>query len=715
MKFRFLPALALLVLMPVQASAIELAVDLYYPPDFIVVESDLITIEGSVNIAEVYDVEVEINGYKDSIAVRDFVFSEEFYLDPGVNTIRVHDKTRKVFYADGEEEPGPVYKKVYGHYGLSEGCLDCHEVTERGRFVLGSEVGEICTWCHGDMITGTRSVDLESVHQPIRDGRCQLCHEVHLSETPALLKDKTPDCRECHEGTYERLDSERYVHGPLNLGNCRLCHTIHSSTNPALLAEPATSLCVQCHSEVAIREGTPKELMPHTMIPEGKCGTCHRPHSSNHPRMMREASSRICYGCHPESTKSFHEKKGFSIYVCQKCHDLHQPKQEHLIVDNSRFLCLECHEFDPNAAFTHEFMKEGGCFTCHSFHTSPLSEDVATLCQKCHKDLAEKVEIHNGIPVAESRCTLCHRPHLSKKRKLLFSAEHTPFRERDCSACHADTSASLAGEVRSLCVACHDEKDLGAAEAAGERTHPPFAENDCSFCHASHASNEPFMLHEPQIDLCLKCHKDFRRITVMRPKSAHEAALKGECGTCHDPHTSANPAMLDLPMHRICFKCHSDLVTNAGGEEWRFQHKPVVNGKCRLCHNAHSARRENLLKAPMPQGCRPCHSELFGDIRRAGGKKTHKPVKEGKCAACHDIHGSDGAALIAPERQSSLCSSCHGLLTGKHHSHSHSELAGLAGKGRDNTCLYCHDPHASTNKKLLLSNGSKVCINCHKL
>jgi len=201
----------------------------------------------------------------------------------------------------------------------------------------------------------------------------------------------------------------------------------------------------------------------------------------------------------------------------------------------------------------------------------------------------------------------------------------------------------------------------------------------------------------------------------MRPKSAHEAALKGECGNCHDPHTSENSTLLRQPITRVCFECHGDLVANAEGEKWRFPHEPVEKGKCRLCHNAHSARREKLLKTPMPRGCRPCHSELFRGITKAGGKKTHKPVKDGECAACHGIHGSDGENMISPERQSSLCAACHTLLKGKHHSYPSAEIAGMVGKEIKNVCLYCHDPHASTNKQLLFASGSKVCTSCHKL
>jgi predicted CXXCH cytochrome family protein len=588
-------------------------------------------------------------------------------------------------------------------------------VTDEGSFLLDEEVGEVCGWCHGGLLRGGRGKELNSVHGPIEQGKCLSCHDAHLSPVQALLKDDAPACRECHEETFRRLEEERYVHGPLNLGDCRLCHTVHSSAEPSLLVEPATSLCVQCHSEIAVSEGTPEELMPHTMIPEGKCGTCHQPHSSNHPRMMREAASRICYGCHPENTKSFHEKKGFSIYVCQKCHDLHRPKQEHLIVDNSRFLCLECHEFRTDAAFTHEFIREGGCFSCHSYHAAPLSDDIASLCLKCHGAVLEKAGAHGGIPVGESQCTSCHRPHQSNKKSLLYASEHTPFAKRDCAACHEDPSAPLSGAVRGLCVECHDDKDLAAAESAGDNIHPPFGEEDCRFCHSSHTSGEDAMLVDRRLEVCLQCHGDFRRITVLRPRSAHGAVLAGECGECHDPHTSPNKAFLHSGVRTICLGCHEDLLAGADGEGWTVPHEPVAEGKCRLCHNHHSSRRESLLKSPMPRGCRPCHTEFFSRLKNIGSNKTHTPVRKGECAACHDVHGSDSAAFVDVDAGEKTCLSCHDRTGGVHHSYSSEEIAAKAGGGRANFCLYCHKPHASSNRGLLFDNRTKVCVNCHKL
>jgi predicted CXXCH cytochrome family protein len=562
-----------------------------------------------------------------------------------------------------------------------------------------------------------RGKDLKSIHRPVASEKCLDCHTPHLSEKAGLPVEKPPQCKDCHVETFERLEKERYVHGPLNLGDCRLCHTIHSSEEPALLTMSPTVLCTQCHSEIAVRPDTPEELLPHQMIPEGECGRCHFPHSSENPMMMREPSSRICYACHPKKTSSFHEKKGFSIYVCQKCHNLHRPTLPHLIVDNSRSLCLQCHEFRTDAAFTHEFILEGGCFICHTFHEAPLSEDIATICLRCHGDNPRLPEAHGGIAIEESRCTNCHRPHQSDRRNLLFVEEHTPFADRECDSCHEDLAEFLGGPSRELCLNCHDDKDMVSLEEEGMTVHPPAEEEDCSYCHVVHASAEKSNLKTRELDLCLTCHRKLKKVTIMKPKSSHEAVLKGECHRCHEPHASPNKAFLRSPVVDLCSSCHDEIRNGPGGAGWASPHPPVDEGKCRLCHRAHTSRKPSLLRAEMPKGCRPCHQEFFGRLEAARKEKIHKPVREGSCASCHGVHGSDGRALLATGEEASLCSFCHQSPGGGHHLYSQAQLEEKVGTLPEaaGLCRLCHLPHVSMERRLLRSSSEEICQACHEM
>jgi predicted CXXCH cytochrome family protein len=538
-----------------QGQAID--VDLFYPPDLTLVDKPDIPVEGWVRSPDADEVEIVVNDNRPLRAVvRDLVFAEEASLDEGLNTVKVGSTVRRVWLASARARPPEGYQRVYGHFGLNDGCLECHETDGAGGLALAGDREEICVWCHGDLIRGRPGAPWASVHAPVRGGKCLDCHAPHYSVRKGLPAEKAPECITCHSAIAERLKVERFVHGPMNLGDCRLCHTVHSSSQPKLLVRPATALCTDCHSEALPPAGTPDALQPHTMIPDGQCGRCHDPHSSENQRMLRQPAGRLCQGCHEGKTRSFHEEKGFSIYVCAKCHDLHRPTQAHLIIDSSRSLCTTCHDFRREARFTHSFVAEGKCFLCHSFHESPLSGEIATICLGCHRDNPRLPGAHHGIPMERSRCTSCHQPHQANGDKLLRAEEHTPFKERSCEECHRDRAAKIGPVFRPLCTDCHGEKSAAAAAAAAV-IHPAFRDADCSSCHTSHNADSANQLRVPQGQLCLGCHRKMRKALLLTPASAHSAVLEGRCGNCHDPHYSANADLLHKPQTELCLSCHA--------------------------------------------------------------------------------------------------------------------------------------------------------------
>jgi predicted CXXCH cytochrome family protein len=716
---RFVASCALLLaLCAPPAAGGEGAVDLVvsYPLEATLVERSGLPVEGYVRTPGVEGIEIVVNDDSPQrVPVRDGLFAEEVGLAPGLNTVRVGAVTRRVWLASGAAKPPADFRRVYGHFGLSDSCRECHKVDGQGGFALGGERDEVCLWCHGDLRRGRGGAPLASVHAPVRDGKCLTCHSPHTSVTKGLPAETAPACADCHAAVTARLKTDRFVHGPMNLGDCRLCHAVHSSAQPKLLVRPATALCTDCHSDTLPPAGSTAAQQPHPMIPEGQCGRCHEPHSSANPRMLREPAARLCQGCHEGKTRSFHEAKGFSIYICSKCHDLHRPTQPHLIMDASRSLCTECHDFRAAAVFTHSFVTEGKCFLCHSFHESSLSSDVATLCLGCHRDNPRLAEAHRGVGFERSRCTNCHLPHQARRGKLLRSEEHTPFKARACDPCHRDRAGKVGPVYRPLCVDCHPGKDAAALDPAAT-VHPAFRDSDCSSCHRSHNSESANVLREPEGPVCLGCHRKMRKAMLIAPVSAHPAVREGRCGDCHDPHFSANAVLLRLPQGELCPSCHQALVRAPGGAPWPVGHKPVDEHKCRLCHRSHTSTTEKLLKAPQPQSCRPCHAPLFAAIEGESTTSRHKPVAEGACAACHDLHGGMLPQLLKSGARGPVCRSCHRNQAGAHHQFSVAELEaakGGAGAARDE-CTHCHHPHASAQRKLLLAPTDAICQGCHK-
>jgi predicted CXXCH cytochrome family protein len=698
---------------PLAVSGQEVVVS--YPPDMTLVEKADLPVEGYARNPNLNEVEIIVNdGRPQRAAVRRSVFAEEVSLDEGPNAVRVGTVVRRVWLASATAKPPAGYQRVYGHFGLDDGCLECHETDGLGSFTLSGEREEICAWCHGDIIRGRLGAPWVSVHAPVRAGKCLDCHDPHVSLKPGLPAAKPPGCVDCHADVSARLKADRFVHGPMNLGDCRLCHAVHASAQPKLLLRPATALCTDCHSDALPPAGSPTALQPHPMIPEGQCGRCHEPHSSENPLLLRQPAGRLCQGCHEGKTRSFHEAKGFSIYVCAKCHDLHRPDQPHLIIETSRSLCTACHDFRGEAVFTHSFVAEGKCFLCHSFHEAPLSAEIATLCLKCHRDNPRLPAAHRGISIEHSRCTGCHLPHQARRGQLLREQEHTPFKERSCAECHRDRAAKIGPLLAPLCTDCHVELNAAAAAAAAV-IHPAFRDADCGNCHRSHNADWASQLRESEAVLCLGCHRKMRKAMLMAPVSAHSAVLEGRCGNCHDPHFSANDALLHRPQAELCPSCHAALVQPPGGGAWPVGHKPVLEGKCRLCHRSHTATNAKLLKAPSPQPCRPCHVEFFAAIEDPGLRSSHEPVKTGACGACHQLHGSDAQDLLKEGARGPVCRGCHPKPQSAHHIFSVAELQAKPGgsQAEANGCTHCHLPHASAGRRLLRARGDPVCRGCH--
>ncbi len=96
-----------------------------------------------------------------------------------------------------------------------------------------------------------------------------------------------------------------------------------------------------------------------------------------------------------------------------------------------------------------------------------------------------------------------------------------------------------------------------------------------------------------------------------------------------------------------------------------------------------------------------CHKKII-EVPNEG--KTHGPVGEGACLACHDPDGVDAgySPLIAGGK---LCYTCHENVvnTGK--------FPHAAAKMMD--CQGCHDPHGSSYPFFIKEPERKVCLRCH--
>ncbi|MBI4650404.1 hypothetical protein HY745_03780, partial [Candidatus Desantisbacteria bacterium] len=150
-------------------------------------------------------------------------------------------------------------------------------------------------------------------------------------------------------------------------------------------------------------------------------------------------------------------------------------------------------------------------------------------------------------------------------------------------------------------------------------------------CHKNHNAPYKKLLINEGKDLCYlsACHTKFEQKEFI-----HKPVDDGKCTSCHDPHSSLNKKLLIIKedviintIYRLCYQCHKPFENKPG------IHKPVAEGKCDLCHNIHSSDNESLLLNAERQLCESCHLDKSKVKEHARGIEGNK-----HCTECHDAH-----------------------------------------------------------------------------
>lgn len=194
------------------------------------------------------------------------------------------------------------------HSPVAKGdCLACHDVHQSPHaMMLRAPGAELCFRCHD---AGTFAA--KNGHAPVASGSCLECHDPHHSDNRALLKgDGAELCFLCHDKKLARGVS---IHKPVADGSCTACHAPHGSSWTKILKaafpEPFYlpydqgnfALCFDCHArEIAqdrrtdtktgFRNGDYNLHYIHiNRQDKGRsCKTCHDPHASGQPRLVKE-------------------------------------------------------------------------------------------------------------------------------------------------------------------------------------------------------------------------------------------------------------------------------------------------------------------------------------------------------------------------------------------------------------------------------------------
>jgi len=174
------------------------------------------------------------------------------------------------------------------------------------------------------------------------------------------------------DGNSQKQPKLLVIHDPYKEKDCGSCHDTGRSY---VMNEDPPELCFSCHDS----EPFERENVHLAIEMEGSCLTCHNPHQSQRPKLLKMPIIKACGGCHEDLAKGFRhfseEKKKDS---CVSCHTPHSSNEEYLLKIPSGNLCTSCH--NPESPVIRE-MKELSesegvrCADCHNPH-NPLERNV---------------------------------------------------------------------------------------------------------------------------------------------------------------------------------------------------------------------------------------------------------------------------------------------------------------------------------------------------
>ena len=217
-------------------------------------------------------------------------------------------------------------------------------------------------------------------------------------------------------------------------------------------------------------------------------------------------------------------------------------------------------------------------------------------------------------------------------------------------------------------------------------------------------------------DACLTCHEQqqqgyfgspHHRLADPRTPAANQG-----CESCHGPgarHVD-DPAGVPVKIFRLlpaddvnatCTSCH----TRGEHALWDGSQHESRGLSCVSCHSVHTPASPvgQLKKEDQAAVCASCHRDKVAKIDRSG----HMPVREGKmqCSTCHNPHGSTNVRLLRKgDSIAEACTSCHADKRGP--------FLWEHAPSRDG-CVTCHDPHGSMNERMLVAKPPILCQRCH--
>jgi DmsE family decaheme c-type cytochrome len=259
-------------------------------------------------------------------------------------------------------------------YVGADTCKTCHEdiynsweKTPHWKTTLDKECGaskQGCEGCHGpgaDHVAGggdiTKIVSFKTLSREQASARCLSCHGDNHGQS--------------HFTTSAHADSAV---------GCLDCHSPHHAKEPQrLLIQSQPQLCYGCHTTQKAEFAKPyRHRVDQGLI---LCSDCHNPHGTGTVRQVKTLPNgdAVCYKCHADKRGPFiYEHVPVKTEGCGSCHTPHASTNPRLLrVSQVNLLCLQCHTVPtqgPAGPAHNQSQKYQACTMCHmGIHGSNFS------------------------------------------------------------------------------------------------------------------------------------------------------------------------------------------------------------------------------------------------------------------------------------------------------------------------------------------------------
>ncbi len=218
---------------------------------------------------------------------------------------------------------------------------------------------------------------------------------------------------------------------------------------------------------------------------------------------------------------------------------------------------------------------------------------------------------------------------------------------------------------------------------------------------------------------CLDCHEDYDQSLALSVHRVSDEAVAegGSQVTCVDCHGGWEEHLEDPSAENISSVSEDDQTAQAlvCGQCHITPHQAAMVGSdvhgragldCADCHTVHNNDSPHLNKDDRENYCAACHSNVSAEFKR---RSSHPLEAENiRCVDCHSLEGvTDPMTAVGLDWK---CQSCHSELSGPFpFEHEVVNQHAVGGGG----CIECHQPHGSSNDRLLNQPGSATCNACH--